>query len=207
MGAAVAAANDLVVVLRPDLCGGPVVVTASSGVFSALWQFATATVIADPGARHFRASTADDQLAVSITDDDGTDRHAELVALLEHDGLAIRSTTTAGQWHSYRLTGPAVDLTTWVRLDVELVGAGDLAAPPNGNDRLLFDFARGTATATWAPRADQAALVEAARLYGRRGSVQGVAAFADMGVSMIPRLDPEVRSLLQLGEYQPNVVA
>jgi hypothetical protein len=59
----------------------------------------------------------------------------------------------------------------------------------------------------WPPRVDQAAIVEAARLYGRRGSVQGVAAFADIGVSMLPRLDPEVRSLLELGEYQKPVVA
>lgn len=59
----------------------------------------------------------------------------------------------------------------------------------------------------WAPRAEQAANVEAARLYGRRGSVQGVAAFADIGVSLLPRMDPEVRSLLELGEYQPSVVA
>src|SRR4051812_14465412 len=51
----------------------------------------------------------------------------------------------------------------------------------------------------WAPRGEQAANVEAARLYGRRGSVQGVAAFADIGVSLLPRLDPEVRSLLELG--------
>jgi hypothetical protein len=59
----------------------------------------------------------------------------------------------------------------------------------------------------WAPRAEQAANVEAARLYGRRGSVQGVAAFADLGVSLLPRLDPEVRSLLELGEYQRSVVS
>ena len=65
----------------------------------------------------------------------------------------------------------------------------------------------GAPLAVWPARCDQAALVEAARLYGRRGSVQGVAAFADVGVSMLPRLDPEVRSLLQLGEYQPPVVA
>lgn len=60
---------------------------------------------------------------------------------------------------------------------------------------------------TWPARAEQAALVEAARLYGRRGSVQGIAAFADVGVSMLPRLDPEVRSLLELGEYQRSVVS
>jgi hypothetical protein len=59
----------------------------------------------------------------------------------------------------------------------------------------------------WPARAEQAALVQAARLYGRRGSVQGVAAFADLGVSLLPRLDPEFRSLLQLGEYQTSVIA
>lgn len=59
----------------------------------------------------------------------------------------------------------------------------------------------------WAPRATKAALQEAARLYGRRGSVQGVAAYADVGVSTIARLDPDLRSLLELGEYQPSVVA
>ena len=64
-----------------------------------------------------------------------------------------------------------------------------------------------TATEPWPARAHQAAIVEAARLYGRRGSVQGIAAFADIGVSLLPRLDPEVRSLLELGEYQPSVVA
>lgn len=65
----------------------------------------------------------------------------------------------------------------------------------------------GVLLAVWPPRVDQAAVIEAARLYGRRGSVQGVAAFADLGVSLLPRIDPEVRSLLELGEYQSSVVA
>jgi len=72
---------------------------------------------------------------------------------------------------------------------------------------LVTDPATGDPLATWAPRADQAALVQAARLYGRRGSVQGIAAFADVGISMLPRLDPEFRSLLELGEYQRSVIA
>jgi hypothetical protein len=71
----------------------------------------------------------------------------------------------------------------------------------------LTTDADGAPLPSWPPRCDQAALVEAARLYGRRGSVQGIAAFADVGVSMLPRLDPEVRSLLELGEYQPSVVS
>lgn len=72
---------------------------------------------------------------------------------------------------------------------------------------LVLDQTSGDPLPTWPARCEQAALVEAARLYGRRGSVQGVAAFADLGVSLLPRLDPEFRSLLQLGEYQKSVVA
>jgi amino acid adenylation domain-containing protein len=72
---------------------------------------------------------------------------------------------------------------------------------------ITLDPGDGSVLPTWPARVEQAALVEAARLYGRRGSVQGVAAFADIGVSMLPRLDPEVRSLLELGEYQPPVIA
>lgn len=64
-----------------------------------------------------------------------------------------------------------------------------------------------TATEPWPDRANGAAALQAARLYGRRGSVQGVAAFADVGVSYMPRLDPDVKPMLELGEYQPSVVA
>ena len=87
--------------------------------------------------------------------------------------------------------------------DEEAMGAAVAAA----NDLVSTLRSDLTALEPWPARADQAALVEAARLYGRRGSVQGVAAFADIGVSLLPRLDPEVRSLLELGEYQPSVVA
>jgi hypothetical protein len=65
----------------------------------------------------------------------------------------------------------------------------------------------GDVLASWPPNIDQGALTYAARLYGRRGSVAGVAAFADLGVAMMPRLDPDVRALWQLGEYQQSVIA
>lgn len=61
--------------------------------------------------------------------------------------------------------------------------------------------------AAWPPRCDYAATLQAARLYGRRGSVQGVAAFQDVGVAMLGRLDPDIRSLLELGEFQRSVIA
>ena len=94
-------------------------------------------------------------------------------------------------------------------VDTEAMGSAVAAA----NDLVtalrpdITTDAGGAPLQVWPARCDQAALVEAARLYGRRGSVQGIAAFADVGVSMLPRMDPEVRSLLELGEYQRSVVA
>jgi hypothetical protein len=59
----------------------------------------------------------------------------------------------------------------------------------------------------WTPDIDEAALIQAARFYGRRSSVQGVASFQDVGVITLGRLDPDVRLLLGLSEYQPSVIA
>lgn len=59
----------------------------------------------------------------------------------------------------------------------------------------------------WPPRADEAATLQAAWLYGRRGSVAGVAAFQDVGVSSLGPLDPGVAPLLELGRYQKSAFA
>jgi hypothetical protein len=59
---------------------------------------------------------------------------------------------------------------------------------------------------TWPPRCEQAATIYAARLYGRRSSVQGIAAFQDAGVQLLAS-DPDVALLLQLGRYQNSVTA
>jgi hypothetical protein len=72
---------------------------------------------------------------------------------------------------------------------------------------VTLDPDTGAELDAWPASIDQGALTYAARLYGRRGSVAGVAAFADVGVAMLPRLDPDVRALWGLGEYQGNVVA
>jgi cob(I)alamin adenosyltransferase len=61
--------------------------------------------------------------------------------------------------------------------------------------------------AVWPARVDKAAVIQAARLYGRRGSTTGVAAFQDTGVTLLARLDPDVRLLLEIGEYQTSVTA
>jgi hypothetical protein len=64
----------------------------------------------------------------------------------------------------------------------------------------------GSGSVTWPPACDQAATQYAARLYGRRSSVQGVAAFQEVGVTAIPQ-DPDVAALLGLGRHQKSVVA
>jgi hypothetical protein len=86
----------------------------------------------------------------------------------------------------------------------DLVAAlrADLPAPdPDADPPTMWE------DITWPARADEAATLQAARLYGRRGSVQGVAAFADAGVSLLARMDPDVRVLLELGEYQRSAFA
>jgi len=59
----------------------------------------------------------------------------------------------------------------------------------------------------WPAEVDEAATIQAARYYGRRASVQGVASFQDAGVSLLAWIDPDVRLALGLGEFQPSVVA
>lgn len=88
---------------------------------------------------------------------------------------------------------------------VDAANAAVLAYRPDITDTDPYGHRSGGAE--WPPNVEQAATMWAARLYGRRGSVQGVAAFQDVGVSLLPRMDPDVRVLLQLGEYQPSVVA
>ena len=61
--------------------------------------------------------------------------------------------------------------------------------------------------ADWPSAIEDGALIQAARLYGRRGSVQGIAAFQDIGAITLGRLDPDFRLALGLGEYQPSAVA
>lgn len=70
------------------------------------------------------------------------------------------------------------------------------------------DLAKLTADGSdWPARADEAATLLAAYYYGRRGSVAGVASFADAGVAALPQTDPSVASLLELGRYQQSATA
>ena len=62
-------------------------------------------------------------------------------------------------------------------------------------------------TVAWPARIDFAATIQAARYYGRRGSLQGVAAYPDTGVALIPQLDGDVQVMCELGRFQPSVVA
>ncbi len=88
-------------------------------------------------------------------------------------------------------------------LDLAVGAANDMVAAYR-TDLPALD---GPDPVEWPARADYAATVQAGRLYGRRGSTQGVAAFSDVGVTLLPRLDPDLRALLQLGEYQDSVIA
>jgi hypothetical protein len=94
--------------------------------------------MADPGDRHFRLTDDRTQAAISITDDDGTDRHDDLVALVVGDRIVMRSTQTGGEGADFTITTLPTDLTTWVLIDVSLTASQGTEA--SGNDRILFDF-------------------------------------------------------------------
>jgi hypothetical protein len=72
---------------------------------------------------------------------------------------------------------------------------------------ITLDPGTGAVLPTWPARVEQASKIEGSRLYGRRGSIQGVAAFADVAVSYVPGTDPDYQMLMQIGRYQPPVVA
>lgn len=59
----------------------------------------------------------------------------------------------------------------------------------------------------WPARVIQAGVLWAARLYGRRNSVEGLAGFQDIGAIPITRVDPDIQALLELGSNQRSVVA
>lgn len=60
----------------------------------------------------------------------------------------------------------------------------------------------------WPVRVVNAATMWAARLYRRRGSIEGLAGFADMGGAVpITRLDPDIAAELELGTWQRSVIA
>ena len=59
----------------------------------------------------------------------------------------------------------------------------------------------------WPDRAIQAVTLYAARLYRRRGSVEGLAGYAELGGVPIIRIDPDVQAMLELGPWQKSVIA
>jgi hypothetical protein len=94
-------------------------------------------------------------------------------------------------------------------VDEDALGSA-VAAANDFVDNVRHDWTTDTAGAPldpWRPLAEQAAVTQAARWYGRRGSALGVPAFADLGIGILPRIDPDVRLMLELGEYQRSVIA
>lgn len=69
------------------------------------------------------------------------------------------------------------------------------------------DAATGAVLPTWPADIEQGAHLFASRLYGRRASIGGSVGFADLGIAPLPRIDPDVRALWELGEYQRSVIA
>lgn len=74
--------------------------------------------------------------------------------------------------------------------------------------RIAAPFDTDPAPADWAagPRVVEGATMLAARLFERRNSPNGVAAFGDGGVAYVQRNDPDVAQLLEIGSYSSPAV-
>ena len=81
------------------------------------------------------------------------------------------------------------------------------AATDAANDMLLTYRPDLFDSDPWPARAVHAVTLYAARLYRRRGSVEGLAGYADMGGVPIIRIDPDIQAELELGPWQPSVIA
>jgi hypothetical protein len=104
--------------------------------------------------------------------------------------------------------GPVVDWPTLpeVRTFLRVVGTGDdtvidsarAAAVAYGNRRTRYRWPPGAQSAWVAPLPDdvhEAALIHAARIYRRRDSIDGTVGWADVGLTHIGRVDPDVEAL------------
>lgn len=179
--------------------------------WSALWQYSTSNVMADPGSRHFRAdgsSGAATQFAMSVTDNEGTDQRAGLAALTAGQQYTVRSTTSSTNWATYTIGG-TVDLTTWFRLDVAPFEHGPDTTLPSGNDRMLFDFAAQHAMAasgTLPEKLYGVFIRSVARAVAARGVPLGIlAADAEYGTVRLSMRDSEITRMG--GQYRKRVFA
>jgi hypothetical protein len=57
--------------------------------------------------------------------------------------------------------------------------------------------------AAWEADIQQAAVMQAARLFARRNSPTGVAAYSETGATFVSRWDPDVERLLRIGSWTP----
>lgn len=89
----------------------------------------------------------------------------------------------------------------------ELDAASLDAATAAANDMVATLRPDITTADPWPARVLHAATLYAARLYRRRGSVEGLAGYAELGGVPIIRVDPDIQAQLELGPWQPSVIA
>jgi hypothetical protein len=88
-------------------------------------------------------------------------------------------------------------------LDAATAAANDMIATLRPD--VITDAA--TTGGAWPDRVTHAATLWAARLYRRRGSVEGLAGYQDLGGVPIIRIDPDIQAELELGPWQRAVIA
>jgi len=126
---------------------------AFDSVFSGMWMFDTnPDTSTSPISDFWRWNESGlivTEIAVHNNDEDDVDRGDDLRSLEIGDRLHLRNTATADNWAMFELT-EILDITTWHRLGVVVLGTGLVPGLPKTRQRVLFDFFRPAVETTGA---------------------------------------------------------
>jgi nucleotide-binding universal stress UspA family protein len=111
---------------------------------AAVWQHDNNTTMGDPSTRHYRRNSTTDptRFAFSVTDDDGRNLSADLLALQVGDHLIYRPVQDVASWMSLSVTAAPTDHTTWVEVAVVKLDAADEINLPKNGDKVMFSGIR-----------------------------------------------------------------
>lgn len=112
---------------------------------TAVWQYDTSTVMADPGSGDVRSNNTpatSTALAFSTTTNGGLDAGSVLASLQNGDLITIQHAADRSDRARYSVTGNAIDNTTWVEVPVAFID-GDGTVSKNNDLVVRFGIGSG----------------------------------------------------------------
>ena len=193
---------------------GPATLTQ---VLTAVWTWADVVGIADPGDGYLQADDPVTTLCISSKDQGGTDRLAELFALVPGDGLILQLNADASQWLDFVIVGypvehpssgagsPRPSTVSWAEVPVEFAG-GSMATQPRRGDELFVigDHREGAPTGNI--YATPAQLAHALHMRYPTTDIEKDAALQRAIASSSAEIDQELNRVYPLPDPVPDLI-